>query len=99
MLGKAAFIKNLRNRNLVKVENLVDEDQNIHIFYENIESHYDWRDSQVITEVYNQLKNLTTYLSNIGVKINLKSSKIGVTDKEIVKYYLGIDFEWESQKD
>lgn len=36
VLGKAAFIKNLRNKNLIKVENIQEEENVIHIFYENI---------------------------------------------------------------
>lgn len=92
MVSKATFLKNLRNKNLVKVENLVEEDNNIHIFYENVESKYDWRDPQVITEVYNQLKNLTVYLVNIGVKAPLKSNRLGITERETLKYYLSIDF-------
>ncbi len=33
--AKATLIKNLRNKNLIKVENLVEKDNEIHIFYEN----------------------------------------------------------------
>lgn len=99
VMGRATFVKNLRNKHLVKVEDIVEEDENIHIFYENIESKFDWRDPHIITEIYHQLKNMVTYLANIGVKTHLRSSKIGVNEKEQLKYYLGIDFDWDSQKD
>lgn len=38
-------------------------------------------------------------MANIGVKTYLRSSKIGINEKEQLKYYLGIDFEWDNQKD
>lgn len=99
VMGRATFVKNLRNKHLVKVEEIVEEDENIHIFYEDIESKFDWRDPHIITDIYYQLKNMVTYLANIGVKTYLRSSKIGVNQKEQLKYYLGIDFDWDSQKD
>lgn len=50
-------------------------------------------------KIFEQLKNLANYLTNIGVKTTFDKNRIGVTHDYFVKYFLGLDFEWDNNDD
>lgn len=62
-------------------------------------SQIDWKNEEVIKNVHSQMKQLTTYLSNIGVKINLIENRIGISETKMIKYFMGLDFQWEDSAD
>ncbi len=45
------------------------------------------------------MKQLTVYLSNIGVKIYLIENRIGISETGLIKYFIGLDFQWEDSSD
>ena len=65
IMAKTTFIKNLRNRHLVRVESIMEEEDFIHILYEYIPESSNWKTQSIES----QLRQFTTYLSNIGVWI------------------------------
>ena len=41
------------------------------------------------------MHQLSTYLANIGVRILFSLDRVGIDSKGVVKYFMGLDFEWE----
>lgn len=72
LLAKINFVKNLRNKHLVKIESLMEEPHSVQILYEHVHSKTVISSNQISSIVISQLQNLTRYLSNIGVRISLK---------------------------
>ena len=54
------------------------------------------RYNNITAQIYEQLSSLTSYLVNIGVKAEIKKNRIGVTEHNFVKYFLGLDFIWDN---
>lgn len=53
----------------------------------------------LINKIYAQLHEFGRYLSNIGVRILFNVDRMGFTAKECLKYFMGLDFEWEEDPD
>lgn len=53
----------------------------------------------LVNKIYAQLSEFGRYLSNIGVRIIFRVERIGVTAKECLKYFMGLDFDWEEDPD
>ena len=57
----------------------------------------DWLDDDsIVGPVLAQLKSFVKYLCNIGVRAGMDMNKIGVTDNHTLKYFIGLDFIWDS---
>lgn len=53
----------------------------------------------LISKVHAQLREFGVYLSNIGVRILFNMERIGITGQDCLKYFMGLDFEWEDDPD
>ena len=103
VFSKATFIKNLKNRYLIKVQSILEEADCLHIMYEHVEHNFKYihncHDQHLKTNITQQLQGLGKYFSNIGVKAELTQNKIGMTAQGNLKYFMGLDFEWEDNPD
>ena len=99
VMAKANFIKNLKNKYLVKVDSIYEEDDSIHIMYEyvstNLKTALEHATVQTFYSIQEQIKNLSLYLSNIGVKALYTLDRLGLDSKRGVKFFIGLDFSWE----
>ena len=43
------------------------------------------------------MKSLGTYLANIGVRVLFAFDRLGFDSKNMVKFFMGLDFEWERE--
>ena len=53
----------------------------------------------LISKVHAQLREFGVYLSNIGVRILFNMERIVITGQDCLKYFMGLDFEWEDDPD
>ena len=100
LLSKAAFIKNLKSRYLIKVDSVLEEAGCLHILYEHVIYNFSSFSRQLgELGVSEQLRGLSEYLANIGIRVPLCQDRIGFTAQGQLKYFLGLDFEWEDNPD
>ena len=100
VLSKATFIRNLKSRYLIRVDSVLEESGCLHILYEHV--FYDFPSfSQQLGRVgvSEQLRGVSEYLGNIGIRVPLSKDRIGFTSQGQLKYFLGMDFEWEENPD
>lgn len=48
----------------------------------------------LFNKILAQLHEFGRYLSNIGVRILFDIDRMGFTENEMLKYFMGIDFDW-----
>ena len=81
----------------------MEEADCLHIMYEHVEFNFKHihhcHDQRLKTTIVQQLEGLGKYFSNIGVKAELTQNKIGMTAEGNLKYFMGLDFEWEDNPD
>lgn len=102
ILSKALFLKNLRNKYLVRVESVQQQEYNIYLFYEYIECE-DWtnlhKSADALQNIQEQLGKLIVYLKNIGLQTQLLKNQIGVTQDGKLKFFMGLNFQFDHNED
>jgi hypothetical protein len=101
--AKATFLRNLKNKYLIKVEGLLEEDDTVYVLYEvvpnKLEECLRGASALLLNKVAAQMHEFGRFLSNIGVRVRLELGRFGLTEGETLKYFIGLDFDWEEDPD
>jgi hypothetical protein len=76
IFAKANFIRNLKNKYLIKVEALLEEDNAVYVFYEVVPTQLKeclaGATTFLINKIASQMQEFGRFLSNIGVRVQFE---------------------------
>lgn len=91
------MLKKLNTEHMIKIESMLEEEDNLHFLFEYIpiklETWISNINDQFIENFRDQLIKFSSYLANNLIKIDFQLKNIGMDQNYGAKYFLGIDFE------